>query len=652
MQQIKDSTFETSNKRFDNKTENRIKKDYLRKYMRLRRYPIGAEIFRSGVHFRVWAPDHKKVDLVIEEPNKKPIFLSMKPEKKGYFSLFTKQASEGTFYRYRLSGSSSLFADPASRYQLQGPAAFSSVVNPNFPWTDKKWHGLEPYGHVAYELHIGTFTEEGTFEAARKKLPYLADLGITFIEMLPVNDFPGHFGWGYDGVNLFAPSHLYGTPHELKAFINEAHHLGIGVVLDVVYNHLGPEDNQLIHFSKDYFSNQFSTDWGKAINFDQPESRAFFLTNARYWIEEFHFDGLRVDATPWMFSTTPTHILQELTQVIKASGGKRHTIAIGENEPQDTKLLRPYKEGGYGFDMLWNDDFHHSAYVRMTGKREAYYMDYLGSPQEFISSLKYGFLYQGQYYDWQKKPRGTPHLKIPHQAMMIFLENHDQVANTGFGLRLHQKADYGNYKAMTTLFLLSPNTPLIFQGQEFNSSQPFYYFADHAPNLSYLVKKGRKKELSQFPRLKTEEIRSVLADPENPLTFISSKLNHKEKEKNQKTFALYQDLIKLRKTDRVFRKMQRGQFDGAVLNADSFLIRYFDKKEGDRILIINFGPDLFLNPAPEPLLAPGKEKKLLILWSSETLAYGGEGTPPINIPFWKIPGHSAIVLKTISLGAN
>lgn len=614
-----------------------------------RKYPIGAELSpNKGVHFRVWASNHNKVELVIENKGEKPAIHRMKKEKNGYFSYFAKDATEGTRYRYRLVGSEKLFPDPASRYQPQGPSGVSEVVSMKYPWKDTNWKGLSAQGHVAYEMHIGTFTQKGNFECARKELPYLADLGITLLEILPLNDFPGHFGWGYDGVNLFAPTHLYGTPKELKQLIDKAHELGIGVVLDVVYNHLGPEENRMIEFSKEYLSPIFKTDWGKAINFDHPQSREFFLTNAKYWIQEYHFDGLRIDATPWFYSSTPVHILADLTKVIKKAGGKRKTISIGENEAQDTKLLRPYKEGGYGFDMLWNDDFHHVAQVRLTGKREAYYTDYLGSPQEFISSLKYGFLYQGQYYDWQKSYRGSPNLQIPPHSMMIFLENHDQVANLGNGLRLHQKADLGNYKAMTALFILSPNTPLIFQGQEFNSSKPFYYFADHSPEVSVLVRKGRKKDLSQFPRLATSEVRKSLVDPENPLTFIGSKLDCKDREDNKETIALYKDLIKLRKTDPVFAKMQNIKIDGAVLGTDSFLIRYFGKEDGDRLLLINFGPDHYFNPCPEPLLVPGLNQEFEVLWSSESLIYGGEGTPPINVPYWKILGHSTIVLKTIS----
>ena len=495
-----------------------------------RKYPIGAEIFPKGVHFRVWAPNHKKVDLVIEQ-EKTPILLPMRKEKEGYFSLFTDQAKEGTLYFYRLSGSHKYYADPASRYQPLGSEGPSCVMHTDFKWTDSAWNGVTPHNQIVYELHIGTFTEAGTYSAAAEHIEYLADLGITLIEIMPLNDFPGHFGWGYDGVNLYAPCHVYGTPDQLKAFINKAHQYGIGVLLDVVYNHLGPEGNQLTEFAHEYLSKKHATDWGQAINFDHPIAKEFFLTNAIYWVKEFHFDGLRIDATPWFFSSGPIHILQELTQVIKKAGGRRKTLTIGENESQDTKLIRSYKEGGYGFDMLWNDDFHHSACVRLTGKREAYYFDYLGSPQEFISALKYGFLYQGQYYGWQKKPRGTPYFHTPYPAMVVFLENHDQIANSGQGTRLYQKSEPGNFRALTALFLLGPNTPMLFQGQEFHSSKPFLYFADHSPELSNLIHKGRKKELSQFPRLKTTEAKNSLPPPENPLTFVQCKLDHSEREK-------------------------------------------------------------------------------------------------------------------------
>lgn len=616
-----------------------------------RKFPIGSEIIKGrGVHFRVWAPDHKRVDLILENVEKKPLTYAMKPEKGGYFSLLVKEATEGTLYRYSLSNAKKGLPDPASKFQPEGSLGPSCVISSYYPWKDKGWRGVEVQGHVAYELHIGTFTLSGTFEAATKELERLAQLGITLIEIMPINGFPGRFGWGYDGVNLFSPFPLYGTPNDVKAFVDAAHHLGIGVILDVVYNHLGPEDNTIIQFAKDYLNKKHVTDWGQSINFDTPQSREFFLTNARYWIEEFHFDGLRVDATTCLFSSTPMHILEELTRVIKKAGGKRKTIAIAENESQDMRLIRSYEEGGYGFDMVWNDDFHHSAFVRLTGRKEAYYTDYSGSPQEFISSLKYGFLYQGQYYSWQKKNRGTSNLHAPAWAFMIFLENHDQVANSGLSIRLHQKSDPGNYRAMICLFLLSPNTPLIFQGQEFNSGQSFFYFSDHKPSIASLVRKGRKQELSQFSHLATKEARQLMPDPSHSLTFMQSKLKREDLKSGHKIYALFSDLIKLRKNDPVFKTMQINKIDGAVLGTDCFLIRYFNRDHGDRVLLINFGSDQVFTSCAEPLLSAGSDQNFEILLSTEFTKYGGGGTPSIETPVWKILGHSALVLKSARSG--
>lgn len=612
-----------------------------------RRYPIGAEIIpRKGVHFRVWTPDHQHVFLRLIQKTGQEKEYSMQNEKNGYFSLLNKEAQENSLYYFRIDKSEQLLPDPASRFQPEGPFGPSQVISPFFKWSDGNWRGLKIDNQIIYEMHIGTFTQNGTFPAAMQHLKELAKLGITALEIMPLNDFPGHFGWGYDGVNLYAPTHLYGTPNDVKQFIDAAHALGLGVLLDVVYNHFGPEGNFITQFSKDYLNKTFVTDWGDAINFDLQPVREFFLTNVQYWLEEFHFDGLRVDSTPQFFCSTSPHVLAELTKVKKKSNIKKKVIFIGENEKQDTHLLKDYSLGGCAFDALWNDDFHHSARVRLTGKREAYYTDYLGSPQEFLSSIKYGFLYQGQYYSWQKKERGTLDLNLPPSSMIIFLENHDQIANSGHGKRLHQLCDQGNYKAMTCLLLLSPNTPLLFQGQEFGSSRRFVYFADHAAHLNPLIDKGRKESLAQFPRLATSEARKVLPSPSDPLTFTQCKLDWRERDENSEFLSLHRDLIKLRKEDPVFNKMQKTKIDGAVLGTDSFLIRYFGKEDGDRLIIINFGPDHHFNPAPEPLLVPGIGLKWEILWSSESLNYGGEGTPPITIPHWKILGHSAIVLKT------
>lgn len=612
-----------------------------------RRYSIGAEIIgNKGVHFRLWAPDHEKVEVILLSKKNGNERYPMEKEPKGYHSLFVPKLKEGALYYYELSGNGRLLADPASRFQPKGPLGPSEVINAIYKWKDKNWPGSSIENQIIYEMHVGTFTQEGTFKAAQKQLKELAKLGITLIEIMPINEFPGHFGWGYDGVNLFAPTHLYGRPKDVKEFIDQAHSLGMGVILDVVYNHLGPDANQLPEFAKDYLSEKYTTDWGAAINFDSPESRNFFLTNVKYWIEEYHFDGLRLDATPWFFCSTAPHILLSITKTARAAAKNKKIVLIAENEKQDTFLLRSYKEGGYGYDAVWNDDVHHSAIVRLTGKREAYYTDYLGSPQEFISAAKYGFLYQGQYYEWQKQNRGVPHLNLPYYSMVSFLESHDQIANTGFGKRLHQLADPGSYRALATYIFIGPSTPMLFQGQEFNSSKPFFYFADHEENLSALIEQGRKESLAQFPRLATKEIRGILADPSNPLTFTQCKLDFNEREANSQVYAFFYDLLHLRREDAVFKKMDKVKIDGAVLTSNAFLIRFFGKNE-DRLLVINFGPDLHFNPAPEPLLVAGLNKEWKMIFSSEAPEYGGGGTPEINIPYWKIPGHSAIILATV-----
>lgn len=615
-----------------------------------RRYPIGAEWSKKGVDFRVWAPDHKKVTLIVEPPSADPIPITMDKEAGGYFSKFVSELEPGTLYRYRLSDGK-WYPDPASRFQPLGVNHPSSVIDPHFDWTDDNWPGVEREGQIIYEMHIGTFTQEGTFKAAKNELKELAKVGITLIEVMPLNEFPGHFGWGYDGVNLFAPSHLYGTPQDVKAFINEAHALGIGVILDVVYNHLGPESNALFTYTKLYTNDKYTTEWGDAINFDHQSVREFVFTNCRYWIEEFHFDGLRIDATPWFFSETKEHILSQLTKEIHKAAPKKKKIVIGEDETQNGVLLENYKAGGYGFDSLWNDDYHHTAVVRLTGRREAYYTDYEGKSQEFISALKFGFLYQGQYYEWQKKNRGTAYLKRDPAAFITFIENHDQIANSGNGRRLHYLSDPGNYRAMACLLLLGPNTPMLFQGQEFGSSSPFYYFADHSEDLNKQVHSGRAEFLSQFPRLNSKEMRKNIPNPSAPITFTKSKLKLEEREINKEHYQLYKDLIKIRKNDPVFKLASTTPFDGAVINDDAFIIRYFGESE-DRLLIVNFGSDLTYSPAPQPLLVAGKEMKWNLIFSTESAAYGGVGIPPFQNPHWHIPGHAAIVLKAKNKRAN
>lgn len=625
---------------------------------RHRRLPVGAEVGPEGdVHFRVWAACRQRVDVVLEggpqeTPYALPLAVALAPEAEapGYFSALVPTAGAGTLYRYRLDGDPGLYPDPASRFQPSGPHGPSQVIDPGtFQWTDSAWPGVPLAGQVIYEMHLGTFTPEGTWAAASRELPELAEMGITLIELMPVAAFPGRFGWGYDGVNLFAPTQLYGSPDDGRRFVDRAHALGLGVILDVVYNHLGPDGNYLRQFSTDYFTERYTTDWGTAINFDGEHAgpvREFFLANAGYWIDEFHCDGLRFDATQNIYDTSADHILAALARRVRHAARGRATFLVAENEPQHTKLVRPPAQGGYGLDALWNDDFHHSAMVALTGRNEAYYTDYGGTPQEFISACKWGYLYQGQHYAWQQQRRGTLAFGLPPATFVTFFQNHDQIANTGRGLRCHLLSSPGRYRALTAVLLLGPGTPMLFQGQEFAASSPFFYFADFPEALASLVCQGRVAFLTQFRSLNDPAIQAYLPPPDDPHTFERSKLDLSERQSHAEIYALHRDLLRLRRQDPVLCAAQRpGGMDGAVLALEAFVLRFFSERGNDRLLIVNLGRDLHLTHAPEPLLAPPEAQRWQTLWSSEEPRYGGGGTAPLETAHhWQLPGHAAVLL--------
>ena len=385
-----------------------------------------------------------------------------------------------------------------------------------------------------------------TWAAASRELPELARLGITVVEVMPVADFPGQFGWGYDGVSLFAPTRLYGTPDDFRHFVNTAHAVGIGVILDVVYNHLGPDGNYLKAFAEEYFSTQYTTEWGEALNYDGEQCgpvREYIVSNADYWIDEFHLDGLRLDATQNIYDTSEPHILAQIGCCVRAAARGRATIIVAENEPQHVNLVQAVERGGYGLDGLWNDDLHHSLMVALTGRNEAYYTDYRGKPQEFISAIKYGYLYQGQWYRWQQQRRGTADLTLAPTVYVNFMQNHDQIANSGRGERSHTLAHPGLYRALTALLLLAPGTPLLLQGQEFNASAPFLYFADFKGALRREVSEGRKQSLAQFRGLALPETQAVLAEPGDPDTFNCCKLDFSERESHADIYQMHADLL-------------------------------------------------------------------------------------------------------------
>jgi maltooligosyltrehalose trehalohydrolase len=620
-----------------------------------RRLPIGAEIVNGGVHFRLWAPKCQKVHVVFED-GLPP--LELEAEAGGFFSGLASNAGDGTLYRFRLDDQSETYPDPASRFQPQGVHGPSQAIDPRkYQWKTSNWQGRGAHGQVVYEMHIGSFTPEGTFAAAIDKLKALAEVGITCLEVMPVADFAGEFGWGYDGVDMFAPTRLYGKPDDFRAFVDAAHSLGLSVILDAVYNHFGPDGNYLKQFSDTYFSEKHKTDWGDAINFDGEGSqgvREFFVSNARYWIEEFQLDGFRFDATHAIVDDSPEHILKAISIAARQAAGDKQIYLVNENEPQHTRIVRPIEKGGYGMDALWNDDFHHSAVVALTGRSEAYYSDHGGKPQEFISAAKWGYLFQGQRYSWQKKRRGSPALDLPPTAFVHFIENHDQIANSARGLRIYQQASLSEFKAMTAFLLLMPQTPMLFQGQEFAASSTFHYFADHHPELAKLVSVGRAKELLQFRSVAAPEMQACLLDPADRAVFDRCKLKWDELRQgsHQQIFEFHKELLCLRRTDPVFSRVQcRGDIDGAVLGPGAWVLRYLGKDGDDRLVLVNMHSDLKLFSAPEPLLAPPLYHQWTVQFQSEDPRFGGIGAAPPETEEegWLLPGRCTVVLKSVAV---
>jgi maltooligosyltrehalose trehalohydrolase len=608
---------------------------------------LGAVSANGTARFRIWAPAARRVDVVFEDGDCKP--LSLTAEAGGYFS--GSAATSARHYKYRVDDKGP-WPDPCSRFQPQGVHGPSLLVDPDaFEWTDAQWQGIAIERQVIYELHIGTFTPEGTFDAATGKLEHLRDLGITVIEIMPVAQCPGRWNWGYDGVQIYAPYHVYGDYEAFKRFVDRAHALGVAVILDVVYNHVGPDGNYLPCFSPHYFSRRYRTDWGDPFNLDEEHSagvREFIIGNACYWAREFHLDGFRLDATQSIFDSSETHLLAELTQRTRAAAAPRHIIFVAENEPQCSEHLLPVSAGGYGIDAMWNDDYHHSARVALTGSRDGYFHDYSGRAQELLSCVRRGFLYQGQWYGWQKKSRGSPLKDRGASACIVFLQNHDQVGNTATGVRLQQHCAAGRYRALLALTLLAPQTPLLFMGQEFGASSAFTFFADHTEKLSRQVHVGRREFLAQFQSYAEPRLQALIPDPSAERTFIDSKLDWSDCERNSAMLGLHRDLLRLRANDPVISQQRVDAIDGATLSEHSLVLRWFDADHGDRLLIVNLECELSPGSIAEPLLAPPRGSGWQALWNSEAPQYGGlGGFEPVadhGRGAWRIQAQCAVLL--------
>ena len=608
---------------------------------------LGALYDNGAAHFRVWAPDASRVDVIVEDAAGTRIGLHKSPD--GYFSGSDTTLAAGARYRYEVDGEGP-WPDPCSRYQPDGPHGPSLLTANDFEWQDASWRGIHLKGQVIYELHVGTFTAEGTFDAVIDKLEHLARLGVTAIELLPQAECPGRFNWGYDGVQLWAPYHVYGTPESLKRLVDRAHAIGIGVILDVVYNHLGPDGNYLKKFSAHYFSKRYETDWGEALNFDGEQSagtRDFVIGNALYWMREFHLDGLRLDATQSIFDASSLHIVAELIERARAAATPRNIIVVAENEPQRGEQLLPKERGGYGLDAMWNDDFHHSARVALTGSRDGYFHDYTGRAQELLSATKYGFLYQGQYYPWQKQRRGSPLRGQPAWSCIHFIQNHDQVGNTFVGDRLHHGCAPDRYRAITALFLLGPQTPMLFMGQEFASSRRFKFFADHNPQLQTLVHAGRREFLRQFVGYSSDAAQAVIPAPGADASFNESKLDWSEATTHAESLKLHTDLLRLRREDPVISQQLGTSIDGATLGEHAFVLRWFDDVHGDRLLVVNLDRQINEVALAEPLLAPQLGCDWVLVWTSNALDYGGTGgiAPLDPDGRWNLSANYAALLR-------
>jgi maltooligosyltrehalose trehalohydrolase len=510
---------------------------------------LGARCEPGGVRFRVWAPERREVELCVDTAGREARH-TLARDAGGFFSAFVAGLGDGDLYRFRLDGSGP-FPDPASRFQPQGVHGPSEVIDPDaFAWSDGSWNGVPLERLTLYELHVGGFTRAGTFEATLERLPQLAELGVSAIELMPVADFPGQRNWGYDGVALFAPARAYGRPDDLRRLVDTAHRLGLGVLLDVVYNHFGPDGAYWGLFSPHYFSKQHETPWGRALNLDGPESgpvREFFVENATRWLREYHLDGLRLDATHALVDSGPRHLLAELQARVRNELA-RPVLLIAEDHRNLAAMVRPEAEGGWGLDAVWSDDFHHELRRCLAGDHEGYYRDFSGTLADVAATLRDGWFYKGQHSEHFGGPRGSDPSGIAPRRFVFFLQNHDQVGNRALGERLHHQIEPACYRAASTLLLCAPETPLLFMGQEWAAPSPFLFFTDHEPGLGRLVTAGRRREFRGFSAFSDAAARERIPDPQALASFERSRLDWAlaDVPPHKMVLRLYQALLRLR----------------------------------------------------------------------------------------------------------
>jgi maltooligosyltrehalose trehalohydrolase len=598
--------------------------------------PFGADLQPDGqARFRLWAPDAGRVELCIEPPGRERR-VRMNAVSGGWFEA-TAEAAAGTAYRFRIDGGLPV-PDPASRFQPRGMSGPSQVVDPAaYRWRNAHWAGRPWHETVLYELHVGTFTRRGTFEAAAERLPYLADLGVTAVEVMPVASFAGERNWGYDGVLPFAPQSTYGTPAQMKSFIDDAHAHGLVVLLDVVYNHFGPEGNYLHAYAGDFFTDRHRTPWGQAINFDGPNSRTvrdFFIHNALYWLEEFQLDGLRFDAVHAILDDSSPDILEEVAARVAHGPGRSRTIhLILENDRNESHYLGAAEKAGR-FTAQWNDDFHHACHTLLTGEQDGYYIDYADRPVSHLARcLGEGFAYQGErsrYRDGSR--RGEPSTALPLTAFIAFLQNHDQVGNRAHGERLTMLIDAPPLRAAVSVLLLSPSVPALFMGEEFGCRQPFLYFADFEGDLKEAVRAGRRAEFASFDRFGPARAGPAIPDPMAPETFQRSVLRWDtlDEPEHQAWLGYYATLLGLRQRH-VVPRLPAAAVVASKLLGDSGLRIAWRMRDGAELSVC---ANLGRAPAPAPAGTRGR-----LLHAEPPLA--GPALSARELPPWSVLWHLA-----------
>ncbi len=592
--------------------------------------PQGADLVEHGVRYRVWAPRDSKVEVEISpRSGGEKRVLPLAIDATGYYHAIDDRGRAGDCYKFKFGDQS--LPDPASRWQPEGVHGPSQVIDPRgYGWRDAGWRKAAFRDLVIYELHVGTFTPDGTFLAAIEKLPHIRELGATAIELMPIADFAGERNWGYDGVCLYAPSRAYGHPDDLRALVDAAHEQGLTVILDVVYNHLGPDGNYLGSYAPGYIDEARKTPWGGALRFDDPAFRplrALFVANAPYWMEEFHIDGFRLDATHAIIDESPQHILQEITSAIHDHGG----FAIAEDSRNETRVILPVTDNGLGFDGVWADDFHHTTRVAQTHENESYLGDFAGTLTELVETLRHGWFYRGQISPRRHERRGTECRHLPPQRFVHCISNHDQTGNHAFGERLNHSISRDAYHAASALLCLTPYTPMLFMGQEWAASTPFQFFTDHKADLGKLITKGRREEFKDFSHFKNEASRAKIPDPQSPRTFADSKLIWDEirDEKKSKTLELYKVCLDLRRTHPAFRPLTRESWLVEDLDAGIGALR-IKSERGDWLILFDFIAGHQASLLEEWMCRPPQGSAWTLVFSTNERRFGGDGSCAIE----------------------